>query len=238
VSDSRLGFYEKCPRRFFYTTVLGLGGGRKVTAFSQTHDCIFDLIKWLAAVRPGAEPTLVQTEAAFDVIWKERGPVDHGYAGEYRSLAARLIKSLHEFGAGRRFRKAEPIGLDLQNGRVVVEPTEIGELPDGTVVLRRVRTGSKTDKEFDGLDYALYCLASQAAFGASAQVEAIHLTDGTMQRVTITKRKLDNRRDKSDELLAQINAGEFPAVVNVRSCPRCPHFFLCGAVPDGALHVA
>ena len=238
VSDSRLGSYERCPRRFLYTTVLGLGGGRKVTAFSQTHDCLFDLIKWLATARPGAEPTLVQTEAAFDVIWKERGPVDHGYADEYRRLASRLIKSLHESGAGRRFRKAEPIGLDLQNGRVVVEPTEIGELPDGTVVLRRVRTGSKTDKEFDGLDYALYCLASQAAFGASAQVEAIHLTDGTMQRVMITKRKLHNRRDKSDELLAQINAGEFPAVVNVRTCPRCPHFFLCGAVPNGTLHVA
>ncbi|HMO12214.1 MAG TPA: ATP-dependent DNA helicase, partial [Actinotalea sp.] len=90
VSDSRLGSYEKCPRRFFYTTVLGLGGGRKVTAFSQTHDCLFDLIKWLATARPGTEPTLAQTEAAFDVIWKDRGPVAHGYAGEYRLLASRL----------------------------------------------------------------------------------------------------------------------------------------------------
>ena len=238
VSDSRLASYEKCPRRFFYTTVLGLGGGRKVTAFSQTHDCLFDVIKWLAAARPGSEPTLGQTEAAFDVIWKERGPVDHGFADDYRRLASQLIESLHKLGVGRRFRKAEPIGLDLQNGRVVVEPTEIAELPDGTVVLRRVRTGSKTETEFDGLDYTLYSLASKAAFGESAEVEAIHLTDGTMERVRISNRKLENRREKSEELLADIKTGAYPAIVNARTCPRCPHFFLCGIVPDGALHVA
>jgi len=55
VTDSHLSLYEKCPRRFFYTHVLGLGGKRKTTAFSQTHDCIYDLIRWLSDARQGGE---------------------------------------------------------------------------------------------------------------------------------------------------------------------------------------
>jgi hypothetical protein len=37
---------------------------------------------------------------------------------------------------------------------------------------------------------------------------------------------------------AQIDAGQFPAYVNIRTCPRCPHFFLCGTVADGTLTLA
>ena len=45
VSDRRLELYQKCPRRFFYTHVLGLGAARKATAFSRTHDCLYEVIR-------------------------------------------------------------------------------------------------------------------------------------------------------------------------------------------------
>src|SRR5262249_7521208 len=48
VTDRSPRSYENCPRRFFYTHVLGLGGGRKSTAFSRTHDCLYELIQWLS----------------------------------------------------------------------------------------------------------------------------------------------------------------------------------------------
>ena len=35
------------------------------------------------------------------------------------------------------FRAAQPLAIDFPNGRVVVEPDEIAELPNGSVVLRR-----------------------------------------------------------------------------------------------------
>jgi len=75
-----IGAYEKCPRRFFYTHVLGLGGARKPTAFSRTHDCLYDLLRWLADARRSAEPSLGQAEAAFEAIWNARGPADHAFA--------------------------------------------------------------------------------------------------------------------------------------------------------------
>jgi len=235
VTDTRLTTYQKCPRRFFYTHVLGLGSARKATAFSRTHDCLYDLIRWLADVRRSGEPSLEQAEAEFDNIWKIRGPADHAFAADYRRLASRLIDTLIRAGAGRRFREAQPLAIDFPNGRVVVEPNEIAELPSGSVMLRRVHTGQKRSDEYDRLDYTLYQLAGEAHFGAQFVVEALHLTDEVSEPVVITSQKLENRRETSDAILRQIAAGSFPVDVDAVTCPRCPHFFVCSAVPKGSL---
>jgi len=235
VTDSRLGAYEKCPRRFFYTHVLGLGGARKPTAFSRTHDCLYDLLRWLAEARRSVEPSLGQAEAAFEAIWNVRGPADHAFADDYRKLASRLIAGLLKAGAGRRFREAQPLAIDFPNGRVLVEPNELAELADGTVVIRRVRTGYKRSDEYDRLEYTLYHLAAQTQFGGRAAVHALHLTDETQEPVVISATKLGNRQKKSDTMLAGIAAGAFPTEVDAVTCPRCPHFFICAAAPPGPL---
>jgi len=238
ITDRRLELYQKCPRRFFYTHILGLGAARKTTAFSRTHDCLYEVIQWLAETRLGAEPGIAEAEAAFESVWQVRGPKDHAFAPDYRRLALRLVGALVRSGAGRRFQKAEPLAIDLPNGRVVVEPNEMAKLPDGTVVLRRVRTGYRTQQEYDGLEYTLYHLAGTAHFGRSFIVEALHLTDETMEAVTITTRKLDNRREEADAMLAAIGAGAFPPKIDVVTCPRCPHFFICPASPKGPLRLS
>lgn len=237
LTDSHLTSYGKCPRRFFYTHVLGLGGARKRTAFTQTHDCLYDLIRWLASARRTAEPTLAEAEAAFEVIWQKRGPVEHAFRHDYRRLAARLVAALIGAGAGRRFRESEPLAIDFPNGRVLVEPNELAELSDGSVVVRRVRTGQKRSDEYDRLEYTLYQLAAQARFGNGVVVQALHLTDETGEAVTITAAKVGNRRTKSDEMLGWIAAGWFPPEIDAVTCPRCPHFFVCAATPKGELVV-
>jgi DNA helicase-2/ATP-dependent DNA helicase PcrA len=235
VTDSQLGSYEKCPRRFFYTHVLGLGAARKPTAFSRTHACLYELLRWLADTRRSAEPTLGEAETAFEEIWKTRGPADHAFADDYRKLSSRLIAALLKAGAGRRFREAQPLAIDFPNGRVLVEPNELAELPDGTVIIRRVRTGHKRSDEYDRLEYTLYHLAAQRQFGGRAVVHALHLTDETLEPVVISATKLGNRHKKSDMMLAGIAAGAFPTEVDAVTCPRCPHFFVCAAGPPGPL---
>jgi hypothetical protein len=111
------------------------------------------------------------------------------------------------------------------------------ELPNGAVVLRRLQTGRKRSDEYDRLDYALYHMAGEARFGTRYEVEAIHLTDETVERVTITPKKLANRRTTSDGLLASLSSGWFVTKIDAVSCPRCPHFFICDAVPSGTLSV-
>ncbi len=235
-TDRELALYEKCPRRFFYTHLLGLGGAKKPTAFTRTHDCLYRLIEWLADARQGGEPTLAEAEVAFEKIWTEGGP-EHASAAQYRRLASRLVAALLKAGAGRRFRASEPLAVDLPNGRVMVTPDEIAELPNGMIVLRRVRTGAKRSDEYDRLEYTLYQLAGESRFGRRFTLEALHLTDDVAEPVPITPTKLQNRKEKSDGMLKAIGAGEFPPEVDAVSCPRCPHFFLCPAAPEGTLTI-
>jgi len=237
VTDRGLTSYEKCPRRFFYTHVLGLGGGRNATAFSRTHDCLYELISWLATTRLSADADLAATEAQFQRIWDRRGPTDHAFANQYHHLASRLVAALVRYGAGRRFRAAEPLAIDFPNGRVIVEPDEMADLPDGTVVLRRVRTGYKRKDEYDRLEYTLYHLAARSRFGSTYRFEVLHLADETIEAVVVSPQKLSNRRNRSDELVARIAAGHFPVEVDSVTCPRCPHFFVCDAKARGPLRL-
>ena len=127
MTDSRLRTYESCPRRFFYTHVLGLGGARKTTAFSQTHDCLYRMIDWLAVARADGAPGHAEAVVEFERVWAERGPITHGFAADYKHLADRLIKALVDLGAGRKFRASESLAIDLAGGRLIVEPDEMAE---------------------------------------------------------------------------------------------------------------
>lgn len=235
LTDSKIQLYEKCPRRFFFTHVLGLGGARKTTAFTQTHDCIYKLMRWVGEARKAGVPTLEMAEAAFNTIWQADGPTTHAYAADYRKLASRLIKVLVDAGADRQFRAMEPLSIDFPKGRVIVEPNELAELPDGKVAIRRVRTGYKRSEEYDRLDYTLYHLAGESQFGSEFLVEALHLTDATAEPVLISPQKMKNRRIKSANMVSAISLGQFPVKVDAVTCPRCPHFFVCPTVPDGRL---
>jgi hypothetical protein len=233
-SDDDIRSYEGCPRRFFYTRALKLATALKPTAFSRTHDCLHELIRWMAEVRPGAEPTAEGALGEFQRIWEARGPREHAYADEYLRLAQRLVDALVRLGAGRRFREAKPLALDLPNGRVLVKPSEIAELPDGAVLVRRLRTGRRRSNEYDRLEYTLYLLAGQAHFGTACQFEAVHLADESREPIGITAKKLATRRDAANKLLSGLRGGLFAPDPDVVRCPRCPHFFICDATPHGA----
>ncbi|MYB37244.1 MAG: PD-(D/E)XK nuclease family protein [Gammaproteobacteria bacterium] len=236
-TGNALNAYDRCPRRFFYTHVLGLKSSRKRTAFTQTHDCLYRLMDWLGEARKGGAPTVAEAESAFEEIWQAEGPGDHAFASDYRALSSRLINVLVEAGAGLRFRQRGPLPVHLGGGRVVVEPDEIVELPGGTVGVRRVRTGYKRSNEYDRLEYALYRLAANEHFGDSAEVLALHLTDGSAEEVRLTPRKLATRQSNSERMLRGIAEGWFPPEPEPVVCARCPHFFICPALPGGPLTV-
>lgn len=239
LSHHRFVLYERCPRRFFYTHVLSLGARRKTGAFIQTHACLQDLIEWLGEARKDGTPTLGETEASLERIWQELGPTTHAYAEQYRELATKIVGKLHAAGGSRTFRIPEPLAVHLESGTVTVLPDELSELEDGTVILRRVRTGHKRSREYeDHLEYALYLFAAGEHFGTGARVEALHLTDGAEDSVGLSPRVLENRRKKSESILSGISGGHFPTQREQIPCAGCAHFFYCPATPEGPLSVS
>jgi superfamily I DNA/RNA helicase/Zn-dependent peptidase ImmA (M78 family) len=235
ISDSHLALYKRCPRRYFYTHILGFRSGRKATAFSRTHDCLRDLAKWLGDARKEGAPTLESAEAAFEEIWQSRGPAKHAFEVEYRKIASRIIEVLVKSGADRQFLRIEEVPIEFGHGRVVVEPNEAYRKTNGVTVLRRINTARKRADEYDRLEYTLYHLAGEAIAPGRFEVEAGHLADDSLETVSLTAKKIENRRAEADGLLARMLAGEFPAEVDSVTCPRCPHFFICAAAPSGAL---
>jgi superfamily I DNA/RNA helicase/Zn-dependent peptidase ImmA (M78 family) len=236
LTDRGVISYERCPRRYFYTHVLAIGTARRSTSFERTHSCIYELIGWLSKARLEGAPTREQTHAAFDDIWAAKGPSDPTYAEDYRELARRLVDGLIDAGAGRRFREAQPLAIDFANGKILVEPAEIAERLDGIVVIRRIRSGHCGDNEFDKLEYFLYQKAATDHFGARSAVEALHLTDNeTVDVPRLSPAQTTNRLKKTETLLAGIRNGDFDPLPNTFTCPRCPHFFICAATPNGGL---
>lgn len=238
LTDSRLTAYEKCPKRFFYTHMLGIGNARRSTAFTQTHDCVHKLLRWLRNARPIANPTMHSVKTKFESLWREYGPVDHAFSEDYRHLAMRIVQSLVKSGENRRFLDEKGLALKLSGRTVSVEPSEVSQLEDGRVAVRRIRTGRKRSKEYDRLEYSLYRLAANARFGPRAVVQALHLADEASDDVSITSTKLKNRTRKIKGMITGLSSGQFLPKPNHVTCPRCPHFFICPAVPDGPLDLS
>ncbi len=234
----QIDLFKKCPRRFFYTHVLGLRTARTPTPFSRAQDCLFELIKWIVAERARREVGADDARLELDRIWKERGPADHAFADEYRRIAERLADALVRHAATGRYQEPTPLPLKLSAGTILVEPHEISQSPDGSVVVRHIRPGHRRATEYERLIYALHRLAARLAFGPKARTEAVHLASDVVESVEMTDRVLSNQRDRADAILEQLAAGLYPPEPDAFRCPRCPHFFICSAAPGGTIEVS
>lgn len=231
-SAHKLTLYESCPRRFFYTHVLQVGGRRTATAFMRLHEAVRRVVEGIVASRaPTTEQALHDhTDAAL----ASEGLADHGYYTEFRALA---LGMLHFFLGNRANAVGEtPVALSLNFGEeeIIVRPDEILVRPDGVRSVRRVRTGHMRSAESKDVSAAALMLAVKQTF-PGAVAELVHLSDGEASTLSLSERELTGRRDKLEKFLSDIRAGQFPAEVSSRTCPNCPAFFICGPTPDGPL---
>lgn len=229
--------FDKCPRRFLYTHILGVAGGRRSTAYVRMHDVVYDVMRWIRAEPERWHLAPSAVEMRFDEVWLEKGPTNNGFAEDYRRAALELIRALMRSREGHGHGGGASVTLDLGGLRVTVTPDEVRG--DGAgVAFRRVRTGRRASDEEDGIVYGLYELAARRRPGGRASVEAIHLSephDDMVMRLALTEKKVANRETKAAGQAARIIAGAFPPKANERTCPRCPHYFVCGPVPEGTL---
>lgn len=234
-TDSELALYQKCPRRFFYTHVLGLSSRRRVTPFDLTHNCVYAVIDWLSRERSQRVVQLHEVTAFFDAFWKDNGPVSHAFASDYRNLATKILACLFESGRNLRFQPPDRVLLALSGGNIWLQPTEFVLRPDGRRVFRKIRTGRARKKEQERFEYSLYLLAAQLLNGSNGAVEALCLGDGSTVPIELTAKVLTNRQVKVEDILSSIKSGQFPPVPSAFDCPRCPHFFVCNSIAPGSI---
>jgi hypothetical protein len=223
----QVALYESCPRRFFYTHILQVGGRRTLTAFMRMHDAVRTVFEDIVA--GGIE--VEELDARVGTACKAEGLEE---PGAYHALAVEMIRF---FLSTREGLTAEtPVALRLVFGdqEIIVRPDDVLVRGDGRRVVRRVRTGHRRSTETDDVGAAAFLLAVRQVF-PDADVELVHLADRAAIAVDLTQRKLETRRTKLGAFLADIQGGAFPAVPSAWTCPGCPAFFICGATPAGTL---
>jgi superfamily I DNA/RNA helicase len=226
----QMALYESCPRRFFYTHVIQVGGRRMETDFMRMHEAVRTVVQ---SIIEGRVPR-GDLEARIAAACGAQELAGQGYAAEFRAMAAAMI--LFFIGTREGLAAEEPVALRLDFGdqEITVRPDDVLVRGDGRRILRRVWTGHRRSSEADDADTAAFFLAARQAF-PDAGVELVHLADQETTPVDLSPRTLDARRTKLARLLADIRCGCFPARPSAWTCPGCPAFFICGPTPPGFL---
>ena len=232
LRDSELALYQRCPRRFFYTHVLEIGGRRTETAFMQMHDAVQRVIDVFTFADDG-EVFREKCDAAFEEAWISHGPTEHGYANEYKQIALSLVRFLKESTNGYEIHKPPQLRLSVSGGEVIVTPDLVVSDSQGRVIMRKVRTGHQSDKESNGIAAAAFHLAA-TAHTPGCKVELVHLSDAEVTSIQMTGKVLSNRQSTLQQISENVRSGHFPLEEGM-ACPRCPAFFVCGRLPSGQL---
>ena len=236
IDGDELSRFDRCPRRFLYTYLLDLAGRQRDTPFVKAHDCVYEIIRAAKENDKAGDKHWLLRQ--LDSTWKERGPLEHAYEKDYRHIAQQTIENFRAACEGLDIQKVEAFAVDLLHGKVEVNPDQVAKRRDGTMLLRRIRTGKVSDKEEDEWIYTLYHAAASERYGEGRyEVEAIHLTGNTRTLIAPSARKMKNRMEKAVAAAASIQGGSFPPQPDSFSCPRCPHFFYCPSLPDGPIQL-
>lgn len=231
-SSHQISVFERCPRRFFYTYVLAVGGKRTTTAFMQMHEAVRTVFKEIIA--QGAAADLSGLENRVDVAFVAQGLSGHGYEAHYRSFALGMIRYFVTTREGHTVKSAAVLSLKFGAEEILVHPDDVLIRPDGRHAVRSVETGHRSGTGEKSVGAAAFVLAAQQAF-PGAVVELVYLSDQTVEQAPLSQAELAGRHEKLTGFLSKMRAGQFPPKPSDQTCPKCPSFFICGPLPEGQL---
>ena len=227
----QLDTYDKCPRRFFYSHILRVGGAAERTPYVRVHDAVRDLCRSIAEA--GGLPDDVELERLAQEACDTPELCGHGYIDDFKQFAAAMVRF---FGSSRRELEPRPrpvLAIEVDGDRVAVTPDDVLRGPEGDVV-RSIRTGHFRDSDKDRMAARVLLGAAAEAF-PGARVQILHLAD---ERITdlAAKRGQDVKdRVKLGGIISGIRSGSFETKPSPRLCPGCPALFVCDALPAGPL---
>lgn len=226
----QMALYESCPRRFFYTHVLQVGGRRSMTDFMRMHE----------AVRVVSDGLIAATIAESDIevhVTKALEAEGLGREGDVTAFHALAVAMIRFFAGTRAGLTPEPptaLRLSFGDHDIIVHPDDVLLEPSGRRLLRRIRTGHRRSAEEDDVGAAAFVLAARQAF-PDALVQLVHLADQDVFDIDLKPKPLETRRKRLKDFLADIRGGRFPTKPSAWTCPGCPAFFICASAPTGTL---
>ncbi len=246
-TDSRRAFYAaeldrylECPRKFFYTSVLGLKGTSEKSIFLKFHSCVYDTLRSIQTISQ-METIELSEETALERLdqFCQKENIDaHPYAPIYRQKAEEIILRMCAKKESPTAETMKPgFEIKLSNGAVKIEADSLEILETGsekTAVFRKYRTGKRQKKIDPKNTEVMTVIAARKNFPDAKHVlKRINLGDDTIQEVTVTEQLIKNRVKKYEKAIDDINKRLFEASPKESGdCPHCAYFFVC---PSGDL---
>ena len=233
-----LDVYLRCPRRYFYESVLGLNRGREDSGYVKFHNCVNRVMRWMAEEISSGRPVNEAVALAhLNEVWEARGPHGHAYEKLYRDSAVALVqRAARGPFALRKSSKRPQWEVLVGHGRVRFVPDRVEVLNDGSTIIERLRTGRPTKSEADKDIYALYALymvaAQEAELNVPRNVQVRYLATDQVEPVNLTRRKIRTRLNHYNDAIRGILVEDYLPKPNDRVCPRCPHYFICPSGED------
>ena len=222
--------YIKCPRAYLYQRILNLSGARDDSAYVQFHRAVYSVLRWMGREAATTRVSHEEAKTRLAASWEEIGPTSHPYATVYWSAAEDIVKrAVDRRASGGEILDADWL-IERPEGQIRLRPDHV-ERRENQSLVRRLRTGRPPKAKPDDDIYALYHQAAQQEL-SNARVEVLYLTTDEARPVSMTSNVISRRLAKYDAAIAGIGAGLFPAKPNDRTCPRCPQYFICPAVPS------
>jgi superfamily I DNA/RNA helicase len=231
---SQLALYRKCPRRFFYTHVLRIGGRREMSPFMLMHEAVRVIVDEVTQGGSFATDTDLARRIADECA--VQGIAEDGYVEDYRGFATAMVRFFIACRDGHQPQAKTALRLKFGVDEVLVTPDEMLIAPDGGLVLRRCRSGHHRKSDDDDIATAALLLAAAETL-PGATVEIVYLADELVKPVEITQKKLDTRRGWIAECLQGASDGLFRKEESSFTCPGCPALIICDAVPPGTLKI-
>jgi superfamily I DNA/RNA helicase len=233
ITTAQLDLYSRCPRRFLYTHVLGVGGRRTPTTTTTMHDLVRAVVTEIAETQP-AQTSLAAMEESLDQRWSG-SPLAGADYRLHREIATLLLQRFIAIRTGSIRAEIGALRAEIGNDTVTAIADDIVTAPGGRHIARMVKTGHRSSTTGQGLADAAFQIAAAASL-PGCTVEIVHLGDADpTTAVAFDQKALTKKAEKLTEAFAAIGSGRFQPERADRTCPFCPAFFTCGPVADGSL---
>ena len=233
IAASKLGMIETCPRRFFYTHILQVGGRREETPFTLVHEAVRSTCEDIVHNKLSSEtPEAVKAVIASKL--SNSGLADDGYHLDYLNMACELVGYFKSIRDGLNIVSPQQIEIKVGSDTIHFLPDDMIVDENGTLIYRRLRTGhSRKSYLKDFTAAALIMLVHGQPDGGN--VEFVHLSDASRENSPLKDNQVQNKRLTIEKAFKDVKAGNFPAKPSEFKCPNCPAFIICGSVPSGTL---
>jgi DNA helicase II / ATP-dependent DNA helicase PcrA len=236
---SELDSYMRCPHQYFVDYVLNVKGSRADSGYLRFHKCVHKAMRRIRAENSTNTSAITPAQAIVYLAeeWEQSGPVGHLHEVYYRREGERMISEIavRMSDAGSLRIEAEWT-ISLVDASVTVKPdwietssTAAGE----RVLIRRIKTGRRTKSAAVDPVMMLYQHAARSEFpNATRSFDTLFLLTGEEWPVDSKDEQVRKGIEKYQEAADGIRAGEFQPKPNDRTCPKCPHYFICPGKAD------